>query len=425
MKIKVKEKTYEEVMEIAERPPLKPKRPSRFFRQLMQRVSAPELKKVGFTCNEIHMERLEKDEPCLILMNHSSFIDLKIAAVLLKDRPFHIVCTSDGFIGKSGLMQNLGCIPTNKFITDPVLVKSMVYATRNLQDSILMYPEASYSFDGTATPLPDSIGKCIKLLKIPVVMIQTYGAFLRDPLYNGLQLRDVRVSADMEYLLGREDIQKMSAAELTARIKEKFSFDNFRWQKEQQVKVEEPFRADYLNRVLYRCPCCQTEGKMLGRGITLTCQECHKSYELTEYGELKATEGETEFTSIPDWYQWQRQSVKEELAQNLYHLEVDVEIYIMRDMEALYHVGNGRLEHSTGGFHLSGCGGKLDFAMLPSSSYSLYADYYWYELGDMICIGDSHTLYYCFPQCDQDVVAKTRLATEELYKMEKEKKTAK
>ena len=25
---------------------------------------------------------------------------------------------------------------------------------------ILMYPEASYSFDGTATPLPESLGKC-------------------------------------------------------------------------------------------------------------------------------------------------------------------------------------------------------------------------------------------------------------------------
>ena len=43
-----------------------------------------------------------------------------------------------------------------------------------------MYPEASYSFDGTATPLPDSLGKCVKLLNIPVVMIKTYGAFARD-----------------------------------------------------------------------------------------------------------------------------------------------------------------------------------------------------------------------------------------------------
>ena len=36
----------------------------------------------------------------------------------------------------------------------------------------------------------------------------------------------------------------------------------------------------------------------------------------------------------------------------------------------------------------------------------------------MICIGNSDALYYCFPKCG-DVVAKTRMATEELYKLKK------
>ena len=57
----------------------------------------------------------------------------------------------------------------------------------------------------------------------------------------------------------------------------------------------------------------------------------------------------------------------------------------------------------------------------PLASYSLYADYYWYEIGDMICIGTKDVLYYCFPKEGQDVVAKTRLAAEELYKLCKEK----
>jgi hypothetical protein len=54
--------------------------------------------------------------------------------------------------------------------------------------------------------------------------------------------------------------------------------------------------------------------------------------------------------------------------------------------------------------------------------YSAYADYYWYEIGDMICIGDQEILYYCFPQEGGDVVAKTRLATEELYKIKKQRR---
>ena len=37
----------------------------------------------------------------------------------------------------------------------------------------------------------------------------------------------------------------------------------------------------------------------------------------------------------------------------------------------------------------------------------------------MICIGNQDALYYCFPQGGGDVVAKTRLAAEELYKLKK------
>ena len=55
--------------------------------------------------------------------------------------------------------------------------------------------------------------------------------------------------------------------------------------------------------------------------------------------------------------------------------------------------------------------------MFPEATYSLYSDYYWYEIGDVICIGDMKTLYYCFPQTEQDVVTKTRIATEELFKL--------
>ena len=50
-------------------------------------------------------------------------------------------------------------------------------------------------------------------------------------------------------------------------------------------------------------------------------------------------------------------------------------------------------------------------------SYSLYSDYFWYELGDMICIGDNKVLYYCFPKGENVIVAKARLAAEEIFKI--------
>lgn len=433
MKIKIQEIDYDEALKKPTLVHKNPQKPSMLFRTLLKLLSAPELKAVHFTCNRIGMEKLGKKEPCLVLMNHSSFIDLKIASTLLYPRPFNIVCTSDGFVGKEGLMRSLGCIPARKFVTDTSLVKDMLYAVSKLKSSVLMYPEASYSFDGTATPLPDSMGKCLKILNVPVVMIRTYGAFARDPLYNNLQIRKVDVSADMEYILSPEEIQEKSVEELNEILKEKFTFDNFRWQQEKGVCIDESFRADYLNRVLYKCPHCLGEGCMEGKGIHITCGNCGTKYELTERGVLRKTnspemtaENENrKFTHIPDWYQWERECVRKELLEGSYKLDIPVDIYMMKNTDSIYKVGDGRLQHTMEGFHLTGCDGRLEYSQKPSASYSLYSDYFWYEVGDMICIGNTDVLYYCFPKDGGDVVAKTRLATEELFKIVKESRRKK
>jgi len=76
------------------------------------------------------------------------------------------------------------------------------------------------------------------------------------------------------------------------------------------------------------------------------------------------------------------------------------------------------------GFKLTGCDNRLNYTQKPQACYGLYADYYWYEIADVICIGDNETLYYCCPQGCGDVVAKTRLAVEEMYKLYKARKLA-
>jgi len=421
MKIKTKKLTYDQVLALPPYRHRRPKKPHWLFSTLMYLLSKPALWKTRFSYQKIGMEKLGKKEPCLYLMNHSSFIDLKIASGMLYPRPYNIVCTSDGFVGKAFLMRNLGCIPTKKFVPQLELVRDMIYALKTLKTSVLMYPEAGYSFDGTATVLPESLGKCLKLLDVPVVMIRTHGTFLRDPLYNNLQLRKIKITAEMEYLLSPEDIKAKTPDELNEILKEKFTFDHFRSQYKRDLTIKEPFRADFLNRVLYKCPHCLAEGKNEGKGTTLTCHACGKTWELTEKGQLVALgEGEeTEFTYVSDWYAWQRQTVKDEIEAGDYRLDVAVDIAVLLDTKALYMVGEGRLIHTHEGFFLFGCDGKLNYTQKPLASYSLNADYYWYEIGDVISIGNQDILYYCFPKGGKDVVTKTRLATEEIYKIAK------
>ena len=425
MKIQTKPMDYDRVMARKRYKRKRPLKVNLFWRSLIRLLTVFGMAGTGFQYETEGLEEL-KDQPCLILMNHSCFLDMQIAYRILYPRQFNIVATSDGFVGLGGfmgwLMRQIGCIPTQKFVTDLHLVKDMTYALKTLKTSVLMYPEASYSFDGTCTSLPRKMGVLLKKLDVPVIMIETFGAFSRNPLYNELQVRKgVKVRARAYCLFTREQVQESTVAELGERLDAAFGFDHFKWQKEQKLSIDEPFRADGLHRILYKCAHCGAEGKMEGKGIHLTCHSCGKQYELTPIGELKATEGKTEFSHIPDYYAWERAQVRQQLQEGTYRLDTEVDIGMLVDFKNIYMVGSGRLTHDENGFRLTGCDGRLDYTHSPKSSYGLYADYYWYEIGDVICIGTSDCLYYCFPK-DTTPVAKTRLAAEELYKLVKARK---
>ncbi|MBR7182014.1 MAG: hypothetical protein IKD28_04445 [Clostridia bacterium] len=77
MKIKIQEKSYDEVLALPARKHQKPRHQNLFWRTLLRLVSVPDLAATHFSCKKINMERLGKKEPALFLMNHSSFIDLK------------------------------------------------------------------------------------------------------------------------------------------------------------------------------------------------------------------------------------------------------------------------------------------------------------------------------------------------------------
>ncbi|MBE5742768.1 MAG: 1-acyl-sn-glycerol-3-phosphate acyltransferase [Clostridiales bacterium] len=389
--------------------------PSFIFRTLVRILSIGELKKVDFSYKQERMDLIGKKQPILILMNHSSFIDLKIASKIFYPRCYNIIGTADAMIGKEWLMRRLGVVATNKFVPDIPLVLECMKIAKKKKRSILLYPEAGYSFDGTATALPKSLAPFIKSLGIPVVTVITDGAFLYDPLYNELKKRKVKVSAKVKCLFTAEELNEKSVEEIETAVKGDFSFDNFKNQYLNGVKITEPNRADGLQRVLYKCPACGGE-ETQGKGENLTCLKCGKTYRLEENGQMKALIGETEFPHIPDWYNWEREEVKKEILSGNYNLETKVDYGVISGYKSFFEVGEGILTHNSDGLKLVSLDGKITASQSAKNSYSINADFYWYEGGDIVSLGNSEILYYCFPK-ENIPVAKIRLAGEETYKL--------
>lgn len=421
MKINTKELPYEKVLELPRLQHKNPMKPQMWLATIVRLAVEPTLRNIKFSYTTERMD-LVGDQPCLILMNHSSFTDMKLAYGIFYPRKLGIVTSVDAMSGILGkLMRLLGCTPTHKYVTDMSLIKDIDYMLKENKTSVLMYPEAGYSFDGCATTLPRKMGVLMKRLGVPVVTVITEGAFHRDPLYNMLQIRKVKVSAHVKCIATAEELKEKSVAELDALLAEAFSFDNFAWQRDNKVSIDVPFRADGLHRILYKCPHCGAENQMEGKGIHLTCHACQKQWTMDEYGQLSANEGETEIPHIPDWYQWQRECVRKELEDGTYLLDTDVDIAIQVNLNGVYKIGSGHLTHNIDGFHLTGADGKLDYSQSAVHSHTLYSDYYWYEIGDVIGIGDNEFSYFCFPKANVSVT-KARLATEELYKLTRQRR---
>ncbi len=422
MKISNRYKDYDELMKLPVPPHRKPRRPTLFWQTLTHLVSIPDLKKTDYSFREVGMERLGKNEPALILMNHSSFLDFEIAYYSLYPRKFNTVATFDAFIDKDWLLRQIGCFPTRKFITDLQLIRDIKYCIEKNKTSVLMYPEAGYTFDGTKTTMPSTVASLVKMLGVPLCMLEAYGSFLRDPMYNRLQNRRVKVRAELRYVLSPEEIAKMSVGEIESVLEKEFSYDEFRRQKEEGIVINEPFRADGLESVLYKCPHCGAEGKMHGEGITLTCTSCKKEWELTELGELRARDGETRFSHIPDWNKWQRECVRDEIVRGEYGYTEPVDIYMIVNFKGAYRVGDGTLTHDENGFHLVGCDGRLDYKQSARSMYTCESAFYWYQMRDVIGMGDKRALYFAMPKERLELSAKTRLAVEEMFKIIKNQK---
>lgn len=413
MKIKLTESSFAKFKPVQNKNIL-PKRQNIFLKKLAYHIFSKVLRKYDFRFDFKSGDDIPDNEPVLILMNHSSFIDIEILHVIFAKRSLSIATTDDAFIGKDRLLRRFGCIPALKFQNDIRLISNLKYAVEKLKSSPVIFPEATYSFDGTNGVIPSSIAGLVKCLNIPVIMVRTHGAFLHDPLYNGLQVRKTNISAEVSCIIDKERLL-LPRREIFEIIKENFRFDYFKEQQDNNIIINEPFRCDHLNRVLYKCPHCLAEGGMDGKGVAIKCLNCGNSYELTENGYLVNKSGKTLFNHIPDWYKWQKQCISETVEQGTYSATVHGDIYAATDHKSLYKLGEGSLNHNMNGLTLYDDMKNTLLTQSALACYSLYSDFYWYEIGDIVSIGTPDVRYYIVPK-EKDTVAKFRIAVEGIYK---------
>lgn len=397
----------------------KPMKEKFFLTPLAYLLSFPDVWKRKLKVNKVNMDGLKG--PYILLCTHHAFIDFKVTTAAIFPRRANYVVAIDGFIKREWLLRNVGAICKRKFTNDLKLFKQIKYGLEKLKYIVAIYPEARYSLIGTTAILPDSLAKMCKVLNHPVVVLNMHGNYLSQPVWN-LKQRKVNLAADMTQIVTKEEVKALSVDEINQRIHQAFAYDEYRWQRENQIKITEPYRAENLHKVLYQCPSCLTEHQMTSKGNQLSCGSCHKSYVMDELGVLSATEGETEFSHIPDWYEFERAQVRSEIESGNYYFEDEVLIESLPNAKGYIPLGKGKLIHDVNGFRLTGdeLGKPLELIKEPLSLYSLHIEYDYFKKGDCIDLSTLDDTYYIYPVNKQNVVTKLHFAVEELYKIKKE-----
>ena len=394
-----------------------PIRQPKFFTWLIWVLSSIMLIGKKKKIEKIRMEGLKP--PYIMLSNHMHFIDFELTATALYPHRMNNVVNIDGFYKRAWLLEWIGAIPTRKFTTDLHLIKSMIKCLSR-GDAVGLYPEARYSANGCTSYLPDSVGKLVKKCKVPVVSVIHHGNHLYAPFWNFRDKRKVPFYTKMTQLLTVEEIEKMTADEINEVIRKEFIYDDYQYQKDNNILVKNKTRAEGLHRILYQCPHCHTEFKMNSKLDEIYCEECGKRWKLHETGYLEGNDGVTEFDHIPDWYKWQALNVKAEVENGTYLYNDEVDVYSLPTCKRFEKLGKAKITHSiTDGFILEGHYRNQDYRVIrkPLQSDSLHVEYDYFRIrrDDCFVINIEDDCYFCYPK-NKKVVTKLAIATEEIYK---------
>ncbi|MBQ9468794.1 MAG: hypothetical protein IJU52_07300 [Clostridia bacterium] len=399
-----------------------PVRTKWYLRPLTILISLPDVLKHGLKISKSGVEGLKP--PYLMLCNHNAFMDFKAATKAIYPARANYIVAIDGFIGREKLLRDVGGICKRKFTSDPTLIKQCKRVVKN-GDVLIIYPEARYSLCGTTAVLPEGLGALCKLLNVPVVTFICHGHHVNSPFWN-LHDRGVRpTEAEFSLLYTPKELEATPVDEINRRIVDAFRYDDFAWQKARGIRTPYEKRAEGLHKVLYQCPACGTEYRMTSAETKLICTACGKSWTMSELGELSGDDGKTEFSHIPDWYEWERENVRREVDAGTYSTgEMPVTVDSLPNAKRFIRLGEGRMIHDMNGFRVRGTdadGDPFEMVKPVPSLYSCHIEYeYLGKHGDCVDLNTLTDTWYIYPHDCAFSVTKMALATEELYKKHRE-----
>lgn len=239
---------------------------------------------------------------CLILYNHQTVMDQFFVGLICNNKTYYVMSddlASIPFVSRI-LSYLVHPIPYKKSSTDFSILKNCKKVA-NEGGSIAIAAEGNRTFSGKTEYIKPSTAKMVQFLKLPLVFIHIEGGFGVHPRFAD-KPRKGKCQGYVYQVYEYEDYKDRSIDELNELIRRNLYVD----ESKNNQKYLSKHSAEYLERVIYRCPTCGIT-HFLSHRNKLTCTTCQTTWIYNAYNRFEQEEGITLFETVNDWYEYQKE----------------------------------------------------------------------------------------------------------------------
>ena len=267
---------------------------------------------------------------------------------------------------------------------------------------LAMMPEVRLSTVGKFEGIQESTFKFIQKMAVPVYTIKIQGAYLSKPKWGDKLRRGGLVEAELNQLLSAEEVKNNSIESLQSSIENALMYNEWNWlEQHPEITYKHKTIAQGVENILCVCPKCGAKYSLKTNKNQISCEKCDLSVSMDNRYQLSGTD----FTNISQWYDWQCDVFRKEIANNPdFCIESEVELrHLSTDGKSCTrHAGNGVCKLNRQGLSYIGTDdGKQVEKFFPMEGiYRLL-----FGAGEDFEIYESKELYYFVPTEKRSCVA--------------------
>ncbi|MFZ5941039.1 MAG: lysophospholipid acyltransferase family protein [Bacteroidota bacterium] len=253
--------------------------------------------------------------PFFVIAGHASWLDFLIVSIALYPRRLNYLGAYNFFRDRvlKYVLGLMGVIPKNQFTTDNQAILKTKYVIGH-GGMIGIFPHGCLSNEGRpggfAAP---SIAKLIKTFKVPVIAVQTNGAYLTRPRWTK-KARRGRMYTTVFPVFSSEELESLSVGEIHRKLLKAIDFDDYRWQRTKQQSYRGRRLAEGAELVLYKCPACLSEFTLRSEGNRLFCLRCGNEARLNNKLFFEpGRENSIVYDGFDNWYDFQQEQLLKEI----------------------------------------------------------------------------------------------------------------